>query len=141
MTFQGKLPDAFYRIEDMEAQRFVGKCLETVSKRLPARELLLDPFLASEEGGLLPITRTESPKSRTVVGLPPLVSDPIRRTDMTITGTLDPEDDSIFLKVQISAEDGMLKANKLSYICLNFNDNLEAQEFHLSLSLYYSGSK
>ena len=112
-----------------------------MSKRLPARELLLDPFLASEEGGLLPITRTESPKSRTVVGLPPLVSDPIRRTDMTITGTLDPEDDSIFLKVQISAEDGMLKANKLSYICLNFNDNLEAQEFHLSLSLYYSGSK
>ncbi|XP_050244114.1 probable serine/threonine-protein kinase WNK5 [Quercus robur] len=102
----GKLPDAFYRIEDMEAQRFVGKCLETVSKRLPARELLLDPFLASEEGGLLPITRTESPKSRTVVGLAPFVSDPIRRTDMTITGTLDPEDDSIFLKVQISAEDG-----------------------------------
>lgn len=97
----------------MEAQRFVGKCLETVSKRLPARELLLDPFLASEgEGGLLPITRIQSPKSitnRPVVGLPPLVSDPIRRTDMTITGTLDPEDDTVFLKVQISDEDGMLK--------------------------------
>uniref|UniRef100_A0A2N9HLE2 non-specific serine/threonine protein kinase n=1 Tax=Fagus sylvatica TaxID=28930 RepID=A0A2N9HLE2_FAGSY len=106
----GKLPDAFYRIQDMEAQRFVGKCLETVSKRLPARELLLDPFLASEgEGGLLPITRIPSPKSisnRPVVGLPPLVSDPIRRTDMTITGTLDPEDDTVFLKVQISDEDG-----------------------------------
>lgn len=124
----------------MEAQRFVGKCLETVSKRLPARELLLDPFLTSEEGGLLPITRIQSPRSRTVVGLPPLVSDPIRRTDMTITGTLDPEDDSIFLKMQISDEDGMLKVKNLSYICLNFNDKSRGTRIS-PLSLCYSGSK
>ncbi|KAB1224608.1 putative serine/threonine-protein kinase WNK4 [Morella rubra] len=106
----GKLPCAFYRIQDKEAQRFVGKCLETVSKRLPARELLLDPFLASDEGGLLPITRIPSLKSicatAEVEMLPKLVADPTRSTDMTITGTMDQEDNTIFLKVQISDKDG-----------------------------------
>ncbi|KAJ6696574.1 hypothetical protein OIU85_002970 [Salix viminalis] len=48
----GKLPAVFYRIQDLEAQRFIGKCLEPASKRLPAKELLLDPFLASDEAEL-----------------------------------------------------------------------------------------
>lgn len=86
--------------------------METVSKRLPARELLLDPFLASDEGGLLPITRIPSLKSicaTAEVEMPPkLVADPTRSTDMTITGTMDQEDNTIFLKVQISDKDGML---------------------------------
>ncbi|KAG7965293.1 hypothetical protein I3843_09G215700 [Carya illinoinensis] len=106
----GKLPNAFYRIQDMEAQRFVGKCLENVSKRMPASELLLDPFLASDEGGLLPIIRIQTPNSLSntkVVDLPPmLVSHPTTSTDMTITGTMDEEDDSIFLKVQITDNHG-----------------------------------
>lgn len=96
----------------MEAQRFVGKCLENVSKRMPASELLLDPFLASDEGGLLPIIRIQTPNSLSntkVVDLPPmLVSHPTTSTDMTITGTMDEEDDSIFLKVQITDNHGML---------------------------------
>ncbi|KAF5476388.1 hypothetical protein F2P56_008111 [Juglans regia] len=105
----GKLPNAFYRIQDMEAQRFVGKCLENVSKRMPASELLLDQFLASDEGGLLPITRIQTPNSLSntkVVDLPPLVSHPTKSTDMTITGTMDEEDNSIFLKVQITDNHG-----------------------------------
>lgn len=102
----GKLPNAFYRIQDKEARRFVGKCLETVSKRLPARELLLDPFLASDEGGLLPIPCPKPMSNRTVVEPPPSKSDPTRSTDMTITGTLDPEEDTIFIKAQISDKNG-----------------------------------
>ncbi|EOY04486.1 Kinase, putative isoform 2, partial [Theobroma cacao] len=106
----GKLPEAFYRIQDEEARRFVGKCLENVSKRLPAHELLLDPFLASEEASPLPIPRVSSRKltpDGPVRELAPSVEvDPTRSTDMSITGTTNPGDDTIFLKVQITDKDG-----------------------------------
>lgn len=107
----GKKPEAFYRIQDMEAQQFVGKCLETVSKRLPSHELLLDPFLATDDN-LLPLPerplRIYSPKG-VLVDMPFLLDNPIRNTDMTITGTLNPEDNTLFLKVQISDKDGCVR--------------------------------
>ncbi|XP_052187414.1 probable serine/threonine-protein kinase WNK4 isoform X2 [Diospyros lotus] len=104
----GKLPGAFYKVEDVEAQKFIAKCLEPASKRLSAKELLLDPFLALDEGGFLPVTRVGHQK--------PFLNDDIkieelqlrentRRTKMTITGKLNPEDDTIFLKVQIAGEE------------------------------------
>ncbi|XP_021620638.1 probable serine/threonine-protein kinase WNK5 isoform X2 [Manihot esculenta] len=105
----GKLPEAFYRIKDVEAQKFVGKCLETASKRLPARELLLDPFLASDESKLLPVPKIPfqmSSLNGTEEIIPSLLADPTKATEMTITGTLNLEDDTIFLKVQISDKDG-----------------------------------
>ncbi|KAK9290184.1 hypothetical protein L1049_008350 [Liquidambar formosana] len=105
----GKLPEAFYRIQDLEAQRFVGKCLEPVSKRLPARELLLDPFLAIDNGELLPILKNPTLKSSpngTVMDMPSLIANPTRTTNMTITGTMNSEDDTIFLKLKISEKDG-----------------------------------
>ncbi|XVF29695.1 hypothetical protein REPUB_Repub15cG0144300 [Reevesia pubescens] len=106
----GKLPEAFYRIQDEEARMFVGKCLENVSKRLPAHELLLDPFLASDEGNLLPIPRVLSqkltPNGQVSEPVPSVEVDPTRSTDMSITGTMDPEDDTIFLKVQITDKEG-----------------------------------
>lgn len=105
----GKLPEAFYRIQDGEAQKFVGKCLAAASKRLPAKELLLDPFLASDEGELLPTPKIPSLKSTLNGGLKEmatLVSDPARSTNMTIKGSLNPEDDTIFLKVQITDKNG-----------------------------------
>lgn len=104
----GKKPEAYYRIQDMEAQQFVGKCLETVSKRLPAHELLLDPFLVADED-LMPVSerlfQIYSPKGA-LVDMPFLHYKPIRRTDMTITGTVNLEDNTLFLKVQISDKDG-----------------------------------
>ncbi|KAE8663200.1 putative serine/threonine-protein kinase WNK5 [Hibiscus syriacus] len=99
----GKLPEAINRIQDGEARRFIGKCLDQVSKRFPSRELLLDPFLAYAEGNLLPYPRVLS----SVAELVPLVkADPIRTTNMSITGTMDPVDDTIFLKVQITDKEG-----------------------------------
>ncbi|XP_038883353.1 probable serine/threonine-protein kinase WNK5 [Benincasa hispida] len=100
----GKLPNAFYKIKDFEAQRFVRKCLENVSKRVPARELLFDPFLApsnnnngsSDNEDLL--SSSLSPKKSMA-----------RRTDMAISGSMNPEDDSIFLKVQIKVTNGKSK--------------------------------
>lgn len=109
----GKLPEAFHRIQDAEARRFVGKCLENVSKRLPAKELLLDPFLASDAGEPLLIPKVPSCQSLNPNGavmelVPQFVvdSDQRKSTDMTITGTMNPEDDTIFLKVQVTDRDG-----------------------------------
>ncbi|GLT32430.1 hypothetical protein SLA2020_070990 [Shorea laevis] len=104
-----KLPESFYKIQDEEAQHFVGKCIENVSKRLPAKELLRDPFLVSVEEDLLPLPvvpcQKLTPKG-IEAELVPLEADPTRNTCMLITGTMDPEDDTIFLKVQISDKDG-----------------------------------
>nr|XP_027071297.1 probable serine/threonine-protein kinase WNK5 isoform X1 [Coffea arabica] len=112
----GKLPGAFYRIHDPEARRFIGKCLETASKRPSALELLRDPFLAYDrEDELLEITGIPclmpcSPRRREeVLQMPSTFCDQKRSTNMTITGTLNPKDDSIFLKVQISDKDGQAR--------------------------------
>jgi WNK lysine deficient protein kinase len=109
----GKLPAAFYKIEDIEARRFVGLCLDNVSNRPSVNELLLDPFLKIDENDqllLLNISPVKIPSSSSIVNTStsspnslPLLVDP---TDMTITGTMNPEDDTIFLKVQISDKDG-----------------------------------
>ncbi|XP_077213548.1 putative serine/threonine-protein kinase WNK9 [Tasmannia lanceolata] len=44
-VISGKRPEALYKVKDPEVRQFVEKCLATVSRRLPARELLKDPFL------------------------------------------------------------------------------------------------
>ncbi|XVF68413.1 hypothetical protein PTKIN_Ptkin11bG0001100 [Pterospermum kingtungense] len=106
----GKLPGAFYQIQDLDAQRFIGKCLATASKRLSAEELLLDPFLNTEEAKFSPMNRLGSPKpflnEREMEKLH--LNDDSTRTDMTITGKLNPEDDTIFLKVQIADTEGYI---------------------------------
>lgn len=87
---QGKLPKAFYKIEDLEAQKFVGKCLETASKRLSAKELLLDPFLAVGDDDSLRLTNTriQKPFLNGNIGIADLRrSENPPRTDMTITGS------------------------------------------------------
>ncbi|GLT80669.1 hypothetical protein SLA2020_520960 [Shorea laevis] len=97
----GKLPRAFYQIQDFEAQRFIRKCLENASNRPTAKQLLLDPFLFSDLGLM---TKLGSPKAflnpREIDKL--RLSDDPAKTHMTITGKLNPEDDTIFLKVQIA---------------------------------------
>lgn len=114
----GKLPDAFYRIQDLEAQRFVGKCLANVSKRLPAKELLLDPFLATVQLESLPppclplpkIHQTNKSSSNSVAAkVHPFMAEQIKNTNMTITGTMNEEDDTVFLKVQISDKNGHVR--------------------------------
>ncbi|XP_050371339.1 probable serine/threonine-protein kinase WNK4 [Argentina anserina] len=104
----GKLPAAFYRIQDFEAQRFVGKCLVNASRRLSAKELLLDPFLECDKGEPLLLGNLRHPKpflnAKEMEKLQ-LHDDPTR-SHMTIKGKLNPEDDTIFLKVQSADKDG-----------------------------------
>ncbi|XAR57243.1 Non-specific serine/threonine protein kinase [Bertholletia excelsa] len=48
-VISGKKPDALYKVRDPEVRQFVEKCLATVSSRLPAKELLKDPFLRMDD--------------------------------------------------------------------------------------------
>lgn len=87
--------------------------MNPASERPSASELLRDPFLAVDE----------DEQSSPVINLPGQKLTPIGEqneapcqsddsvlggTDMTITGTMNPEDDTIFLKVQISQKNGKL---------------------------------
>ncbi|CAN1266285.1 Probable serine/threonine-protein kinase WNK4 [Linum perenne] len=103
----GKLPAAYYRLSDLEAQRFIGKCLVAASNRVSAKDLLLDPFLAPD-----PVKGVRSPKpsfNHKEMEKLRMDDDDPPRTDMTITGKLNPEDDTIFLKVKIVNKDGSLR--------------------------------
>ncbi|KAL8105116.1 putative serine/threonine-protein kinase WNK9 isoform X2 [Apium graveolens] len=47
----GQKPDALYKVDDPEVRQFIEKCLATVSCRLPAAQLLKDPFLQNDYYG------------------------------------------------------------------------------------------
>lgn len=107
--FKGKKPRAFYKVQDLEAQRFIGRCLESASKRLPAKELMLDPFLALGDFDDKPESRNDiqKPFQNDNIKIEDLqLNEDLPRTNMTITGKLNPEDETIFLKVQIADRDG-----------------------------------
>ncbi|XP_021766567.1 probable serine/threonine-protein kinase WNK5 isoform X2 [Chenopodium quinoa] len=133
----GKKPEAFYRIQNIEAQQFVRKCLETVSKRLSAHELLLDPFLAPDED-LMPVPeqplKIYSPKG-VLIDMPFLLDKPIRSTDMTITGTVNPEDSTLFLKVQISDKDGSVRFIHFPFDIINDTEMEVATEMVRELDI------
>ncbi|KAG8089265.1 hypothetical protein GUJ93_ZPchr0011g28296 [Zizania palustris] len=110
----GKLPDAFYRLNDTHARRFIGRCLVAASHRPSAEELLLDPFLSQHHQDDHNITAHATTTPSPPLPLPLPLSNPsdsptseapaAARTDMTITGKLNTEDDTIFLKVKIGDE-------------------------------------
>ncbi|XP_057772549.1 probable serine/threonine-protein kinase WNK4 isoform X2 [Salvia miltiorrhiza] len=109
-VISGKKPRAFYKVQDLDAQRFIGKCLETASKRLSAKELMLDPFLAVDQADdrYESSIRCQKPFLNDKITLEHLQlnDDDAPRTNMTITGKLNPEDGAIFLKVQIADKEG-----------------------------------
>ncbi|KHN29517.1 Putative serine/threonine-protein kinase WNK5 [Glycine soja] len=104
----GKLPEAFYKIENLEAQEFVGKCLTNVSERPSAKELLLDPFLAMEQLEIpLPpsipaLFTNKSFKLNCPAPIPSDHRDQTKNADMTISGSINEENNTVFLKVRIS---------------------------------------
>lgn len=117
----GKLPEAFYHIKDSKARKFIKKCLANVSSRVSARELLHDPFLISDEDDQLSGLKFEMPEPFLNVKEVENLSardDPIR-TDMKITGKLNPEDHTIFLKVQIADRNGSVRNVYFPFDILN----------------------
>lgn len=108
LSFQGKLPGAFYRVGDIEAQRFIKKCLVSVSKRVSAKELLQDPFLASDESWMVYASGAGNPKpflNENEMDTLKLEDDELR-TQMSIAGKLSAEDNKIDLEVQIAYDNG-----------------------------------
>lgn len=108
-SFQGKLPGAFYRVGDIEAQRFIGKCLVPASKRVSAKELLQDPFLTSDESWMVYASGAGNPRpflNENEMETLTLEDDELGRTEMSITGKLNAEDNTIQLNVLIADENG-----------------------------------
>ncbi|BAT88248.1 serine/threonine-protein kinase [Vigna angularis] len=102
----GKLPAAFFRIEDTEAQKFIGKCLIAAAERPSAKELLHDPFLLSNDESSMAKIRIQKPFLNYSEMEKLQLSDDLPMTKMSITGKLNSQDDTIFLKVKISEKDG-----------------------------------
>ncbi|KAK9289029.1 hypothetical protein L1049_017500 [Liquidambar formosana] len=106
----GKKPEALYKVKDPEVRRFVEKCLATVSQRLPARELLKDPFLQTDGYGydLKPI---EYRRDFDDVG--PLISQPFFNNHLSNCSFMDdynsfgfePENDSDYHPVGFEASE------------------------------------
>ncbi|KAH7388338.1 hypothetical protein KP509_16G070900 [Ceratopteris richardii] len=56
----GIKPAALERLKDKELRQFIEKCIDTASRRLPARELLMDPFLQHD-------TDNDAPDSQSIL--------------------------------------------------------------------------
>ncbi|KAK7301577.1 hypothetical protein RJT34_12444 [Clitoria ternatea] len=102
----GKLPAALFWIEDTEARKFIGKCLTAAAKRPSAKELLHDPFLVSDDASSMTKIKIQKPFLNYSEMEKLQLSDDLPRTEMSITGKLSPEEDTIFLKVKISDKEG-----------------------------------
>ncbi|PKA60279.1 putative serine/threonine-protein kinase WNK5 [Apostasia shenzhenica] len=111
----GKLPEAFHKLQDHQARRFIGRCLEKAPKRPSAKELLSDPFLKFDDhlcslpALAIPVAyNAEISTERRRYGPIEMTGDE-RTTAMTITGNMNPDDDAIYLKVQIADKDGSVR--------------------------------
>ncbi|XP_061353155.1 probable serine/threonine-protein kinase WNK4 [Gastrolobium bilobum] len=102
----GKLPAALFQIEDKEAQKFIAKCLVAAANRPSAKALLQDPFLVSDDASSMTKIGIQKPFLNYSEMEKLQLSDDLPRTAMSITGKLNPEDDTIFLKVQIADKNG-----------------------------------
>lgn len=128
----------------MEAQRFIGKCLVTASKRLPAKELLLDPFLACNDD------EAELRKGKLANQKPFLndreigklrLSDTLPRTEMKITGKLNSEDDTIFLKVQFADKDGTFRTTIRAFVYSFYPSSIYSNgDIYMYFSFVLTGS-
>jgi WNK lysine deficient protein kinase len=105
--------------------------LANVTKRLSAKELLLDPFLATaQHDSPLPNPTLPSKHSQklnfnaTMAKEQPSLNVQTKSTHMTITGTMNEEDDNVFLKVKISNKNGMYSFIK-RYFSKNTKDYLD----------------
>ena len=103
--------------------------MANVSERLPAHELLLDPFLASDDGEHKPMSISRSVPIQKIVpdettevvkeSVLALKSNLKRSTKMIITGSRNPEDDAIYLKVRISDNQDGTHRNLFFHICMD----------------------
>lgn len=105
--------------------------MEKATDRPSARELLEDPFLSVDEVDELPaisIPCQKASQGGRTKGLMPQLMSPASRIDMIIKGTMNPEDDTIFLQVQLSDKDGIDSNTRefllsAPFLLMNLNDS------------------
>ncbi|KAK1591154.1 hypothetical protein Q3G72_003112 [Acer saccharum] len=111
-VISGKKPEALSKVEDPEVRQFIEKCLATVSCRLPARELLMDPFLQIDDydSDLRPMQYL---RDYDEIDLPlhrqPLYG--IHHSNSSLSNGYGKrrEDDGIFLRLRIADREGRIR--------------------------------
>ncbi|XP_057442138.1 probable serine/threonine-protein kinase WNK4 isoform X2 [Lotus japonicus] len=132
----GKLPMAFSRIEDSEAHKFIGKCLVPAAKRPSAKDLLLDPFLVFDDSSSTMKFEIQKPFLNDIEMEKLQLSDAFPRTEMKVIGKLNPEDDTIFLKVKISDKNGSVRNVFFPFDIFTDTPNDVAMEMVKELEIY-----
>ncbi|KAI3695052.1 hypothetical protein L1987_78040 [Smallanthus sonchifolius] len=132
-VISGKKPDALYKVKDPEVRQFVEKCLVTVSLRLPAKELLKDPFLQPEDYGydlrsvdywrefdgmdsryLTPNSNYSNflnyePEANDIQLFTTQEEDHMEDVDISIKGRRGEDDEGIFLRLRIADREGRVR--------------------------------
>ncbi|CAN6585437.1 unnamed protein product [Malus baccata var. baccata] len=106
----GVKPASLEKVTDPGVKAFIEKCIVKVSERLPAKELLMDPFLQSDDNresisrSLRPTHYSEGSSDQTDVETKD--TDPSHETSRDFSVQGQRKDDTIFLKLRIADSTG-----------------------------------
>ncbi|KAJ6375495.1 hypothetical protein OIU77_000477 [Salix suchowensis] len=115
ITSDGIKPASLAKVKDPAVKAFIEKCIAKVSDRLPAKELLMDPFLRSDEENET-VGRSSRPKAHSSGGSSDQIdvneiakdsSDEPSR-DFTVQGQRK-DSNTIFLKLRIADSTGHIR--------------------------------
>ncbi|CAI9112767.1 OLC1v1013259C1 [Oldenlandia corymbosa var. corymbosa] len=105
----GIKPASLTKVKDPEVKQFIEKCIAKVSERLSAKELLVDPFLRSDEdpGSISRSLRSAPDGNSHQIDVP---RDPIPEgsRDFTVQGQRK-DQNTIFLKLRIADSTGHIR--------------------------------
>ncbi|CAB4280688.1 unnamed protein product [Prunus armeniaca] len=109
----GIKPASLAKVTDPGVKAFIEKCITKVSDRLSAKELLMDPFLQSDQDrestsrSLQPETHySDAEGSSDQIDIGPKDMDPSPETNKDFTVQGQRKDDTIFLKLRIADSTG-----------------------------------
>ncbi|XP_020419508.1 probable serine/threonine-protein kinase WNK3 isoform X3 [Prunus persica] len=104
----GIKPASLAKVTDPGVKAFIEKCITKVSDRLSAKELLMHPFLQSDQdrecSSLRPETHYSGSSDQIDIGTKDMDPSPETNKDFTVQGQR--KDDTIFLKLRIADSTG-----------------------------------
>ncbi|KAM0979460.1 hypothetical protein ACFX13_015595 [Malus domestica] len=108
----GVKPASLAKVTDPGVKAFIEKCIVKVSERLPAKELLMDPFLQSDDNresisrSLRPTHYSDAEGSSDQTDIETKDTDPSHETSRDFSVQGQRKDDTIFLKLRIADSTG-----------------------------------
>ncbi|XP_070668599.1 probable serine/threonine-protein kinase WNK3 isoform X6 [Malus domestica] len=108
----GVKPASLEKVTDPGVKAFIEKCIVKVSERLPAKELLMDPFLQSDDNresisrSLRPTHYSDAEGSSDQTDIETKDTDPSHETSRDFSVQGQRKDDTIFLKLRIADSTG-----------------------------------